>query len=125
MPIPTPVLIDGGRHHAQSTGLLDVGAGEGQVPALGVGQPMTLALTAFAPLQGPPGQGGYTVLDEFEQIYWVFEALSNGVDRIEQDPVTPYTFNADGVPTLAHFLVDITAPGTVRCHVEPHHSVGR
>jgi len=86
---------------------------------------MRLSLVAFAPLQPVPGQGGYTVLDDPDQIYWIFEALAVGVDRIEQDPVNPYTFNANGVAIEANFLVDITAPGNVRVHCEPHHSVGR
>jgi hypothetical protein len=115
--LPALTLITGGVHHATAEGTVDVGAGNGQVPAFGVAQLMTVDLTMFDEvLRRDP---------RFEdQLYITAIARATTISAVTLDAV-PFVDDAAGVPITLRLNVTITADTALYLLLEAHHSTGR
>lgn len=117
MTLAAPTLIANGRHHAQVEGQITVGAGDGEVPAFGANQLMTVDITAFE-----------EVIREYlgfqDQFYIWTQSLDGNVTDIRLD-AQEFDLDAQGVPIKLRLRVDITANASIRLLLESHHSAGR
>lgn len=118
MALPTPALVPSGLLHATTQGTIDVGPGEGQVPALGPNQLMQLDITgAFSrDIRNKPGFA--------DQFYVTSKSLDANVTDIRINAVA-FLLDANGDPAILQLDVDLTAPGDVYILMEAHHSSGR
>lgn len=111
------VLVPLGLHHAKTEGLLDIGPGYGQVPALGFGELLKLVLPFKEEIRNKVGYK--------EQMYVLAKSLDGNVSNIRLDAVQ---FEVDPATdqTVLRLNVDIiAAPASVQIWIESHHSAGR
>lgn len=108
-------IIREGLHHAVANGSVTVGAGFGEVPAIGLAQPMALRLPYDTRVFVPRG---------FEDQFYV---LAKSLDGMVTDVrLAPVVFTYDTVSPILHLLVDlVAAPAVTTIWLEAHHSVGR
>lgn len=107
------------RHHARAAGNLTLGAGDGELPAAGANQLLTL------PLPFPPDVVVYT--GYADQIYILAKSMDGNVTDIRLDavPVTTTFVNGYGLTSTLQLRVDATAlPAQVDIWIEAHHSAG-
>lgn len=113
----TAILVPGneGVHHAITTGLLTVGPGFGEVPAIGMNQLLRLRLP-FMP-------AFYATRGYEEQFYVIIKSLDGAVTNVVLDPLE---FEYDNVSSILRLRVSLTsAPAALQTWLESHHSVGR
>lgn len=104
-----------GLHHAQSSGLLTLGAGFGEVAGVGPNQLLRLRLPYEARVYTPAGFE--------EQFYILAKSIDGSVTDIRLDATQ---FEYDSVSPILRLRVDLTAaPAQVEMWLEAHHSVGR
>lgn len=117
MALPAPTLIAGGVHHVVAEGTVDVGVGEGQVPAFGANQLMLVSVLAFSQQLRRD--------DSFQdQVYVTAKAMDNTITDVRLDAV-PFATGADGLASQLRLRVDITADTDLYLRIEFHHSTGR
>jgi hypothetical protein len=108
-------LTANGIHHAQALGNVTVGAGSGEVPAIGTNQLMTL------PLPFPDRVYLYPGFED--QFYIISKSLDGNVTDVRLD-AQQFSY-VNGVPSL-RLRMDVAAvPASVNILLEAHHSIGR
>jgi hypothetical protein len=117
MALAAPTLIAHGRHHADVEGVITVGPGDGEVPAFGLNQLMTVDITAFEEVIR-------NYLGFEDQFYIWFQSLDGNVTDVRLD-AQEFGIDSEGVPITLRIRVDITANATVKMILESHHSAGR
>lgn len=105
MALPTPSLVGGGLHHMVADGIIDVGAGLGQVPALGNNQLLRLDLSALPRhVRHAPDFG--------DQLYIDFLCRDNNLTLLGEDAQL-FELDARGDPEIVRLRVDIAANSSV------------
>jgi hypothetical protein len=113
----TVALVAEGILHSQVSGQITVGAGYGQVAALGANQLLKLLL--------PYNREVYRLPGFKEQIYVLAKPLDSNVSAIALDATQFENDPATGAQVL-RLRVDISAvPASVQIWIEAHHSTGR
>lgn len=113
----TAVLVPDGLHHAVTNGSITVGAGYGQVPAVGVNQLLKLLLPFEREVYNKPGYS--------EQFYCLVKLTDATVTDVRLDATQFETDPTTGASVL-RLRVDVAAdPANVLIWLESHHSTGR
>lgn len=108
-------LVASGLQHAAATGSITVGAGFGEVAALGVGQLMQIRL--------PFASKVFNAVGFADQLYVTAKSLDGNVSDVRLN-ATPVTYDATGA--ILRLDVDIAAaPASMYILIEAHHSIGR
>ncbi len=117
MALPAPTLVQEGLHHAGSEGTVTVGAGNGQVSAIGLNELMILDITAFE----------YVIREDvgFQEQFYIFTKSLDGLITDVRLDAQEFNLDADGIPIEVRLRVDLTAVGDLYLLIESHHSAGR
>lgn len=104
-----------GLHHARVDGLLTIGAGFGETPALGLNQLVRLRLPFESRVFVPRG---------FEEQFYIISKSFDGLVTDIRLDATQFEF--DNTSPILRLRFDVTGtPAQIEMWIEAHHSVGR